>query len=124
MPALPTLPSMPMGIAAKDASTPPSVLPSLPMPPAPSAPPMDSAMPPVAAGAPPAGVQSQGAPSAPAAPSVPYQVRRQSDGSIVAYIPSPDGDPSKDVAIGVAPAFKVPKAFQAPLAPQPQAPMM
>lgn len=50
------------------------------------------------------------APSAPAAP--PYQVRLQSDGSSVFYIPSPDGDPSKDVVLGRNDAPKLPKAFQ------------
>lgn len=50
------------------------------------------------------------APSAPAAP--PYQVRLQSDGSSVFYIPSPDGDQSKDVVLGRNDAPKLPKAFQ------------
>lgn len=70
-------------------------------------------------------------PAAPAAPqtptglpAVPYQTRTQPDGSVAAYIPSPDGNPANDVVIGVAPAFKVPKAFSQPAPAQPQqAPM-
>jgi hypothetical protein len=44
----------------------------------------------------------------------PYITRVQSDGSIVAVIPSPDGDPTKDVIFAHFPAPKLPKALQQP----------
>src|SRR6478736_4961835 len=98
MPALPTLPKMPMGVAAlestDDGSTP--SLPPLGMPPISVQPP---ATPPPAAG----GAQvptSQASPASAATapqgglPAVPYQTRTQPDGSVAAYIPSPDGNPA------------------------------
>jgi len=52
------------------------------------------------------------APPAPQAP--PYTVRLQPDGSSVYVMPSPDGDPGKDIVLGVNKAPAVPKAMQAP----------
>jgi len=95
-------------------------LPPLGMPPASAHTP---ATPPPAAGGAPVSPAPAGAPPAPTAlPPVPYQTRIQPDGSVAAYIPSPDGNPANDVVIGVAPAFKVPKAFSQPV--QPQQPTM
>lgn len=44
----------------------------------------------------------------PGAGATPYQAKVQSDGSIAAYIPSPDGNPANDIYIGVHKPFKVP----------------
>lgn len=46
--------------------------------------------------------------SIPGAGATPYQAKVQSDGSIAAYIPSPDGNPANDIYIGVHKPFKVP----------------
>ncbi len=55
-------------------------------------------------------------PQAPAQPPAPsYDVRLQPDGSSVYVMPSPDGDPSKDIILGVNKAPAVPKAMQAPV---------
>ena len=47
-------------------------------------------------------------------PGVPWQVKQQSDGSSVNYIPSPDGDPTKDIILSVNAAPKLPRALQPP----------
>lgn len=86
---------MPMGIAAEDAAQTPSPLGPLPMPPMGAAPA-------------PAGPDPMAAAAATAAP--PYQTRQQADGSVIAFIPDANGG---ETIIGVAPAFKVPKAFSA-----------
>lgn len=114
---------MPMGQAAAETTgAPPMDLPSLPMPPQGAPPP---AMPPTGGSVMPTAQASPASAAAPVQagpPPVPYQTKMQADGSVAAYIPSPDGDPSKDVIIGVAPAFKVPKAFAGGMAPQVPAP--
>lgn len=115
---------MPMAAAAAETTgaDPAASLPSLPMPPQgappPSMPPTGGSVMPTAQASP----ASAAAPVQAGPPPVPYQTKMQADGSVAAYIPSPDGDPSKDVIIGVAPAFKVPKAFAGGMAPQVPAP--
>lgn len=116
MPLPPT--TMPMKQAADDASgAPPISLPSLPMPPAgamppPSAPP---AMPPPPMA--PAPMPTAGAGPAPmgAPPMMPpsmgidpkhIQTFTQDNGTIVGYIPTPDGGMH---IVGVHPPFKLPK---------------
>lgn len=122
----PTAPKMPGAIAAADASTPPPILPPLgpmgggpgPLPPPPMAPPPMS---PAPMGAPPMGPTGGDPMLAPAPAAPPYMAKVQSDGSILAVIPSPDGNPANDVVIGHMPAVKIPKALQPQ--PMPAAPM-
>lgn len=59
------------------------------------------------------------APPPPAAPTVPWKVKQQPDGSSVDYVPSPDGDASKDIVLAVHLPPKLPRAMQAPQQPQP-----
>jgi hypothetical protein len=111
MPSLPMLPRMPMSIAAADTmGAAPEPLPPIPMPPAGATPP--PAMPPPSLPTPmaPDTMLPQGAQPAPEqSPAAPYQVRTQPDGSIVGYIPSPDGNPANDIIVGVHKPFNLPK---------------
>ena len=110
--------AMPMGIAADRYDQPADLTP--PMPAGGMAPPPPAAL---AAGAPPppaampmgSTLPSMPAPSAPAGP--PWSVALQPDGSSKYFIPSPDGDPAKEIVLGVNPPPKLPKAM-APAAPK------
>ncbi len=108
---------MPMGAAALKNSTPPAPpLPPLTAPPSAGAGPMPLPPPPAM---PPAPGAAAPIPRAPVA-TPPWSVRPQPDGSSVYYMPSPDGDPSKEVILGVNPPPKLPKALQPPKPSQPQ----
>ncbi len=110
-------------IAAKASGAPANLTPPMPsggaLPPPPAG--LGAAMAPPAPAAPmgpPPGLPAMPPPSAPAAP--PYTTRLQADGSSIYVIPSPDGDPGKDVVLGVNPPPKIPKAFQQPASPPAQ----
>lgn len=118
--------TMPMKQAADDAAgAPPISLPPIsggpgpaPMGPPPMMPPPMPPTAPTMPAMPPLGANpAPMAPAPPGPPPAPYQTRQQADGSIIGYIPSPDGNPANDVIIGVHPAFKVPKGLQPPAAP-------
>jgi hypothetical protein len=110
--------SMPMKVAADDASgAPPLNLPPLPMPPEgamppPSAPPAMPPLPSAPAPMPPNPMPPMGAGPAPMAPMPgpidpsAIQTRTQDDGTIVGYVPLPDGS---EHIVGVHPPFKLPK---------------
>jgi len=112
----PSIPLMPMARVAADAQGAPSVIPPIPpMAGGPGPTPPAGALPPPAA---PEAMNPPGMfppPQAPAAP--PFNVRMQPDGSSVYIIPSPDGDPGKDIVLGINPPPKLPKAFQPPAQP-------
>lgn len=113
---------MPMKAAADDAAgAPPMQLPNLPMPPAGAVPPPmpPPAMPPMPSGPdpsiPPAGGPAPMAPAPMGAPMMPpsmgidpkhIQTFTQDDGTIVGFIPTPDGGQH---IVGVHPPFKLPK---------------
>jgi len=115
---IPSTPAMPFATAADKYSTPADLSP--PMPAGGMAPPPPAAL---AAGAPPppaampmgSTLPAMPAPSAPAGP--PWSVALQPDGSSKYFIPSPDGDPAKEIVLGVNPPPKLPKAL-APAAPK------
>lgn len=97
-------------LKAQGASTalpplPPPVKGAMALPPLPSAPPIPAGAPPMA---------QQAAPVAPPPPAIPWQVKQQPDGSSVNYVPSPDGDSSKDIILSVNAAPKLPRALQPP----------
>lgn len=110
---------MPMGQTALKAQGASTALPPLPPPVkgAMALPPLPSAPPPIPAGAPPMAPQT--APVAPPPPAIPWQVKQQPDGSSVNYVPSPDGDSSKDIILSVNPPPKLPRAMQPPAQHQP-----
>ncbi len=101
-----------MGQAAAKQSAAPAPPPILPMPPrggnAGTPIPMPP-MPQATAATPPMPVSAQ---PQPAASAIPWKVKQQPDGSSVNYLPSPDGDPTKDIILNVNLPPKVPKAFQ------------
>jgi len=100
-------PMMPMAASLRTAPPLSDALAPLgqPTPPPPSM--ISAGMPPGAPPMPPAPPQAPAAPQGPA-----WTVRPQADGSSVYVIPSPDGDPSKDIVIGMNPAPKLPKSLQ------------
>lgn len=112
---IPSTPSMPFAAAADKYSAPANLTP--PMPAGGMAPPPPAAL---AAGAPPppaampmgSTLPTMPEPAAPAGP--PWSVALQPDGSSKYFIPSPDGDPAKEIVLGVNPPPKLPKAFNAP----------
>jgi hypothetical protein len=98
---------MPMKVAADDAAgAPPITLPNLPLPPASAAPPpsMPPAMPAMPM-LPPAAAPMVPAPKPPITHDQ-IQTRTQDDGTIVGFIPNPDGS---EHIVGVHPPFKLPK---------------
>ena len=103
---------MPMAAAAAKYSSPADLTPPMPGGGAPPPAPM-AAVPQAPTGG--MGMPSLPAPGAPA--QAPWQVRLQADGSSVYVVPSPDGDPTKDIILGRNEPPKMPKALQAP-APQ------
>ncbi len=104
-------PQMPMGQAATSAAGAPTGFPAMPPPSGGAAAPPAQANPPAQA------APSQQMPAPGAGLPSGIVVRMQPDGTSVYVMPSPTGDPSQDVILGLNPPVKIPKAFQ-PQAPQ------
>ncbi len=114
---------MPVKAAVDNYSKPANLTPPMPMAGSPPPPPMGGMQMPTAQASPVASAQpimggampGLPSPGAPAAP--PYTVRLQADGSSVYVLPSPDGDPAKDIVLSRNEPPRLPKAFQTPSAP-------
>ena len=116
-------PAMPITNAVDKYASPANLMPPIPTNGAPPPPPAGAPMGMQGAPPPPSDMMAT-APTMPSLPAPgdpaqpPYTVRLQADGSSIYVLPSPDGDPAKDIVLSRNEPPKLPKAFQPPAAPK------